>query len=46
MTDHHLFERHADPTDGRRIFIRLSDSATSGMARYFAAAKRIGGMAA
>ena len=46
MTDHHLFERHADPTDGRRIFIRLSDSATSGMARYFASAKRIGGMAA
>ena len=46
MTDHHLFERHADPTDGRRIFIRLSDGATSGMARYFAAAKRIGGMAA
>ena len=46
MTDHNLFERHADPTDGRRIFLRLSDGATIGMARYFAAAKRIGGLAA
>ena len=46
MTDHKLFERHADPTDGRRIFIRLSDGATIGMARYFAAARRIGGLAA
>lgn len=46
MTDHNMFERHADPTDGRRIFIRLSDGATIGMARYFAAAKRVGGLAA
>ncbi len=45
MTDSQLFERHADPSDGRRIFIRLSDAATSGMARYLAAAKRIGGIA-
>lgn len=44
MTDHGLFERHADPMDGRRIFIRLSDTATNGMARYFAAAKRVEGM--
>jgi DNA-binding MarR family transcriptional regulator len=44
MTDHHLFERHADPTDGRRIFIRLADDAANGMARYFAAANRLGGM--
>jgi DNA-binding MarR family transcriptional regulator len=44
MTDHNLFERESDPTDGRRIFIRLSDEAASGIARYFAAAKRIGGI--
>jgi DNA-binding MarR family transcriptional regulator/CheY-like chemotaxis protein len=45
MTDSQLFERHADPSDGRRIFIALSDMAANGMARYMAAAKRIGGMA-
>lgn len=45
MTDHGLFERCADPDDGRRIFIRLSDHAMQAMARYFAAAKRIGGAA-
>ncbi len=44
MTDHKLFERHADPTDGRRIFIRLSDAAANSMARYFEASKRLGGM--
>jgi DNA-binding MarR family transcriptional regulator len=44
MTDHHLFERHADPTDGRRIFIRLSDGAANNMARYFTAAHRLGGL--
>jgi DNA-binding MarR family transcriptional regulator len=44
MTDHHLFERHADPTDGRRIFIRLSDGAANNMARYFTAANRLGGL--
>jgi DNA-binding MarR family transcriptional regulator len=43
MSDHGLFERHADPTDGRRIFIRLSDTATAAMARYFMAVKRFGG---
>ncbi len=44
MTDHALFERRADPDDGRRIFIRLSDSAMHGMARYFEAAKKAGGL--
>lgn len=38
MTDAGLFERHADPMDGRRIFIRLSDRAVDGMRRYFDAA--------
>lgn len=44
MTDHGLFERCADPEDGRRIFIRLSDTATQGMARYFEASKKHGGL--
>jgi DNA-binding MarR family transcriptional regulator len=44
MTDHGLFERCADPDDGRRIFIRLSDTATQAMARYFETAKKHGGL--
>lgn len=40
MTDTELFERHADPLDGRRVFIRLSSKAVDGMARYFAALRR------
>lgn len=40
MTEHGLFERVADPDDGRRIFIRLSDKAAQGMMRYFEAAGR------
>jgi hypothetical protein len=41
MTDAGIFERIADPDDGRRIFIRLSDNATNAMQRYFAAATAI-----
>ncbi len=44
MTDHALFERCADPEDGRRIFIQLSDKAMHGMGRYFEAVKKAGGM--
>jgi DNA-binding MarR family transcriptional regulator len=33
MTDNGLFERVADPGDGRRIFIRLSDASAAQMAR-------------
>ncbi|MFM9852355.1 MAG: MarR family transcriptional regulator [Sphingomonadaceae bacterium] len=43
MTDNGLLERHADPDDGRRIFIRLSEPAAIAMGRYFTAAKRAGG---
>lgn len=43
MTDHGLFERHADPDDGRRIFIRLSEAAAAAMGRYFTATKKAGG---
>ncbi len=39
MTDTGLFIRHADPNDGRRVFIGLSDEAADGMMRYFAAVK-------
>ena len=38
MTDLGLFERRADPMDGRRVYINLTDAATNAMARYFAAA--------
>jgi DNA-binding MarR family transcriptional regulator len=44
MTDNGLFEREADPLDGRRIFIGLSDNAVRAMAAYFSEAKRAGGM--
>jgi DNA-binding MarR family transcriptional regulator len=44
MTDHALFERCADPEDGRRIFIQLSDPALKSMGRYFEAAKKAGGL--
>lgn len=37
MTDSGLFDRIADPDDGRRIFIRLSDSAADKLSRYFSA---------
>lgn len=37
MTDAGLFERQADPRDGRRIFIALAPQAATGMDRYFAA---------
>ncbi len=44
MTDHGLFERHADPMDGRRIFIRLSDFASRALGRYFSAARKLDGV--
>lgn len=37
MTDAGLFLREADPLDGRRIFIALSEGAFDAMARYFEA---------
>lgn len=45
MSDHGLFERCADPDDGRRIFIRLSDPAMQAMGRYFSAVRKMGGAA-
>jgi hypothetical protein len=40
MTDEGIFERVADPDDGRRIFIRLSDHANEKMIRYWTVARR------
>ena len=42
MTDGALFERQADPRDGRRIFIALAPQAASAMERYFAAVAVMG----
>lgn len=45
MTDEGLLERSADPEDGRRVFIDLTDRAAEAMLAYIVAARRIGGMA-
>jgi DNA-binding MarR family transcriptional regulator len=37
LTTSGVFERRADPHDGRRIFVALSDSAAAAMHAYFAA---------
>jgi hypothetical protein len=42
LTEEGLFVRVADPHDGRRVFIELSDAAADGMAAYFEAIARIG----
>jgi len=36
MTDNGLFQRRADPHDGRRVFIELAPEASLAMRRYFA----------
>lgn len=45
MTDNGLFLRRADPADGRRVFIALSDTAAAGMNGYFAALRQTGAIA-
>jgi hypothetical protein len=42
LTEHGLFVRKADPEDGRRIFIELSDAASDGLLAYFHAAQQLG----
>lgn len=37
MTDAEIFERQADPHDGRRVFIAMGAKAEAAMARYFEA---------
>lgn len=41
MCDAKLFERHADPLDGRRIFIGLSPGASKAMLSYLGEVKRM-----
>ena len=40
LTDNGLFLRQADPADGRRVFIALSEKAAEAMTNYFIAAKK------
>ena len=42
LTDGGLLVRVADPRDGRRVFIELSDAAAAGLSGYFAALGRMG----
>lgn len=41
LTDQGILIRIADPTDGRRVFIELADTAAEGMMNYLAAAQRL-----
>lgn len=41
LTDRGLFARHADPQDGRRIYIELSDGAARAMGNYLTAVQRV-----
>ena len=41
LTDGKLFARVADHSDGRRVFIELTEQATAGMMAYFAAFQRM-----
>lgn len=45
LTDQGVFLRVADPTDGRRVFIELSDKAAADIVRYFSAMRKNGGVA-
>ncbi|MBB4640849.1 helix-turn-helix domain-containing protein [Rhizorhapis suberifaciens] len=40
LSDNGLFLRQADPADGRRVFIALSETAAEAMTSYFTAAKK------
>lgn len=44
LTEAGLLRRVADPVDGRRIFIELTDGAARTMMAYFASVSRIGGI--
>lgn len=41
LTDHGLFVRTADPQDGRRVFIELSDRAAAQLGAYLRAVQRL-----
>jgi hypothetical protein len=42
LTDRGLFVRSADPQDGRRVYIELSEDSTRALAAYLAAVERLG----
>lgn len=42
LTEHGLFVRRADPDDGRRVFIELSDEAADSMTAFFETARQMG----
>lgn len=42
LTEHGLFLRKADPEDGRRIFVELSDAAADALTAYFGTAQQLG----
>ena len=46
MTEHRIFIRRADPIDGRRVFIELSDATAQAMTAYLAAARQIAALSA
>lgn len=41
LTDQALVVRHADPLDGRRVFIQLADHAAEALGRWFASSRRL-----
>jgi DNA-binding MarR family transcriptional regulator len=41
LTDRGLFARSADPQDGRRVYIELSDDAARALTAYLRAVQRI-----
>ncbi|MBA4091530.1 MULTISPECIES: winged helix DNA-binding protein [Sphingomonadaceae] len=41
LTDKGLVERHADPHDGRRVFIALAQEAADALTRWFGASRRL-----
>jgi hypothetical protein len=45
LSDRGLFVRRADPQDGRRVYLELSDGAAAGMEAYLRAMERIGPLA-
>jgi hypothetical protein len=45
LSDRGLFVRRADPQDGRRVYIELSDGAAAGMEAYLRAVERVAPLA-
>ena len=41
LTDKGMVQRHADPQDGRRVFISLANDTADAMVRWFGASRRL-----